>query len=189
MDFFFAPAASTQSPLFLKDFDDIRMDLYRLVSDGTIAGDGVVLNGRNQVQFVIGDVPVSFVRTEMFHGDPRDEAEHETGVLLAGTRDILTKKMYNRLGINRLVTQRDAYDFAVARTLAADDLAYAWSTMTDDMQREAVAACRDLAQGEAHAHSRALVNPRHEGIAANLWQHVVLLLESNLEYVPPLDQR
>lgn len=188
LDFFFSPGTAPPGSLFLKDFDDIRMDLHRLVSDRAISGDGVVLNGTNHIQFIVGGVPVSFVRTETFHGDPCNEVERETGVILAGTRDILTKKMYNRLGINRLATQRDAYDFAVARTLAAEDLAYAWSTLTDDMKRDALATCRDLAKGETHTRSRALVDPRHERMAADLWRHVASMLESNLEYAPPLGQ-
>ena len=58
-----------------------------------ISKDGVVLNGTNQIQFTIGDVPVSLVRTAMYHSDPCDEVEYDTGVILGGTRDVLTKKM------------------------------------------------------------------------------------------------
>ena len=183
---FFSPVAAPASALFLKDFDDIRMDLHRLVGEAAIAKDGVVLNGTNHIQFVIGDVPVSFVRTERFHDDPCDEVERETGVILSGTKDILTKKMYNRLGINRLATQRDAYDFAVARTLAPDELAYAWATMTDELKRNAVAAYRDLAEGGAQPRSRALKGARYGRIASSLWKHVLRMLETDLEYVPPL---
>ena len=186
LDFFFSPGVASPSPLFLKDFDDIRMDLHRLVREEVIAKDGVVLNGTNHIQFVIGDVPVSFVRTEMFHDDPCDEVEQETGVILSGTKDILTKKMYNRLGINRLATQRDAYDFAVARSLAPDELAYAWATMTEDMKRSAVAAYRELAQGGAQPRSRALKRPRYDRIASGLWEHLLRMLETDLEYDPPL---
>ena len=119
---------------------------------------------------------------------PCDEVEYETGVVLGGTRDVLTKKMYNRLGINQLAIQRDAYDFAVARTLAPDDLAYAWSTMTDDMERDALAAYRDLAEGGSHPRFRRLENASHGGIAADLWNEVLRMLETNLEYVPSLGQ-
>ena len=188
LDFFFSTGRSPPRDLFLKDFDDIRMDLHRLVSDGVISKDGVVLNGTNHIQFAIGDVPVSLVRTQMYHGDPCDEVEYTTGVILAATRDVLTKKMYNRLGINQLAIQRDAYDFAVARTLAPDDLAYAWSTMTDDMKRDALAAYRDLAEGASHPRFRRLENARHRGIAADLWHEALRMLETNLEYVPSLGQ-
>ena len=189
LDFFFSPGKAPPHTLFRKDFDDIRMDLHRLVIDGAISKDGVVLNGTNHIQFVVGDVSVSFVRTERFHGDPCVEVEHDTGVILGGTKDILTKKMYNRLGINRLATQRDAYDFAVARTLAPDDLAYAWSTLTVDMKRDVLAAYRDLAEGDAQTRTRALQKPRYVQIASDLWKQVLRMMESDLEYVPPLVQR
>ena len=186
LDFFFAPGTAPSRSLFLKDFDDIRMDLRGLARDGVIARDSVMMVGTNHIQFMVGDVPVSFVGTERFHGDPRDEVEYETGVILGGIRDILTKKMYNRLGVNHLVTERDAYDFAVARTLAPDDLAYAWSTLTDDMKRDTLAAYRDLAKGESHARSQAIAKPRFDRIASQVWQQVLWMMESNLEYVPPL---
>ena len=78
------------------------------------------------------------------------------------------------------------HDFAVARTLAPDDLLYAWSTLTDDMKRDALAAYRDLAEGESHAPCQALVNPRFDRIGRQLWQQILCMMESNLEYVPPL---
>ena len=186
LDFSFTPGTAPSDALFLKSFDEIRMDLHGLAREGVIAKDSVVMVGTNHIQFLVGDVPVSFVGTEMFHGDPCDEVEYETGVILGGTRDILTKKIYNRLGINHLATERDAYDFAVARTLAPDDLAYAWSTLTDDMKRNAIATYRDRAEGVGRAHSQALLRPRFDRIASQVWQEVLCMMESNLEYVPPL---
>ena len=188
LDFSFTPGTGPSGALFLKNFNDIRKDLHGLARDGVIVRDSVVMVGTNHIQFMVGDVPVSFVGTEMFHGDPRDEVEYETGVILGGTRDILTKKMYNRLGVNHIATERDAYDFAVARTLAPDDLVYAWSTLTDDMQRDTLAAYRDLAEGEGHARPQALVKPRFDCIASQVWQQVLWMMESNLAYVPPLTQ-
>ncbi len=189
LDFSFTPATAPSNSLFLKDFDGIRSDLLRLARDGVIASDSVVMVGTHHIQFMVGEVPVSFVGTEMFHGDPRDEAEYETGVILGSSRDILTKKMYNRLGVNRLATERDAYDFAVARTLAPDDLLYAWSTLTDDMKQDTLAAYRDLAEGDNRGLSQALVKPKFERIARQVWQQVLRMMESDLEYVPPLTQR
>lgn len=188
LDFSFTPGTSPSGSVFLKDSDDIRTDLHALARDGVIAMDSVVMVRTNHIQFVVGDVPVSFVGTERFHGDPRDEVEYETGVILGGTRDILTKKMYNRLGVNHVATERDAYDFAVARSLAPDDLLYAWSTLTDDMKRDTRAVYRDLAEGESRARSQALVKPRFEGIAGEVWKQVQRMMDSDLEYVPPLTQ-
>ena len=189
LDFSHTPGTGPSGSAFLKESDDIRMDLHALARDGVIARDSVVMVGTNHIQFMVGDVPVSFVGTEMFHGDPRDEVEYQTGVILGGTRDILTKKMYNRLGVSHLATERDAYDFAVARTLAPDDLFYAWSTLTDDMKRDTLAAYRDLAEGESQARSQSLLKPTFDGIASQVWQHVLRMVESNLEYVPTLTQR
>ena len=188
LDFSFVPGTGRPGSLFLKDFNAIRMDLHALARDGVIARDSVVMVGTNHIQFMVGDVPVSFVGTEIFHGDPRDGVEYQTGVILGGTRDILTKKMFNRLGVNRLATERDAYDFAVARTLAPDDLAYAWSTMTEDMKRTTLAVYRDLAESESQAPSQALAKTRFGRIACQVWQQVLWIMESNLEYVPPLTQ-
>ena len=192
LDFSFSRGTGRSGSLFLKDFDGIRMDLHGLARDGVIARDSMVMVGTNHIQFLVGDVSVSFVGTERFHGDPCDEVEYETGVILGGTRDILTKKMYNRLGVNRVATERDAYDFAVARTLAPDDLLYAWSTLTDDMKRDTLAVYRDLAEGEAQARSQArsqaLVKPRFERIARQVWRQVLWMMESDLVYVPPLTQ-
>ena len=188
LDFSFAPGTEPSGWAFLKDSDAIRMDLHALARDGVIARDSVVMVGTNHIQFMVGDVPVSFVGTEAFHGDPCDEVEDETGVILGATRDILTKKMYNRLGVNRVATVRDAYDFAVARSLAPDDLLYAWSTLTDDMKREALAVYRDLAAGESHARSQALAKPTFDRLACQVWQQVLWMMESDLDYVPPLTQ-
>ncbi|MCY3620565.1 MAG: hypothetical protein OXH68_02495 [Gammaproteobacteria bacterium] len=122
LDFSFTPGTSPPGALFLKDSDDIRKDLHALARDGVIAMDSVVMVGRNHIQFMVGDVPVSFVGTEMFHGDPR-------------------------------------------------------------------AVYQDLAEGESHAWSQALVKPRFEGIAGQVWKQVLWMMNSDLEYVPPLTQR
>lgn len=188
LDFFFSPGEAPSSALFHKDFDGLRMDLHRLVRDGVIAQEGILLNGRDHIQFRIGGTPVSLVRTQSFHSDPREEVEYETGVTLSGTRDILAKKMFNRLGINRITTERDAYDFAVARTLAPDDLAYAWAIMSDDMKQGAIRAYRDLADGGTRTDSQALTDPEYSHIAADLWHRVYRLLDSDFDFVPPLSQ-
>ena len=78
---------------------------------------------------------------------------------------------------------------AVAHTLApGHDFAYAWSTMTGDMKRGALTAYRDLAEGGSHPRFRGLENARHGGIAADLWNEVLRMFETDLQYVPPLGQ-
>ena len=176
--------------VFHERLDDMKADLARAALDGVIAEQGIRLTARTIVHFRVGDTPVSFGRVDVFHGDPRDEAEHDTGVILSGTRDILAKKMYNRLGCNQLATERDAYDFAVARTAAPDDLAYAWSLMSTEMKTSTLDLCREHVQGGTSNHMamRELAETRYDDVASNVWQHVVQMLESDLEYIPPLTQ-
>ena len=180
---FFAHVAHADT-VFYERAEDLIEDLEKLAIEGVIAKEGIRLTSRSIIHFRVGNTPVSLGRTETFHDDPRDETEHETGVILSGTRDILTKKMVDRLGHNQLATERDAYDFVVARTKAPDDLAYAWTMMDTykkaaaiDMYREIAATARPVLH---------LDGPRYENVKADLWNHVLRMLESNLEYVPPL---
>lgn len=98
--------------------------------------------------------------------------------------------MRDRLGGNRLVTERDAYDFAVARTKAPDDLAHAWQTMDSHAKASAIALYRETAAADlprhGNANAQALADVRYPGLAADLWSQVARMLDSNLEYVPPL---
>ena len=176
--------------VFYECLDDMKADLTRFALDGVISEQGIRLTGRTIVHFRIGDTPVSFGRVDLFHGDPRDEVEYDTGVILSATRDILAKKMYNRLGCNQLATERDAYDFAVARTVTPDDLAYAWGLMSTDMKTSTIDLCREHIQGGMpdHGAMHELAETRYGHIASNVWQHVVRMLESDLEYIPPLTQ-
>ena len=170
--------------LFYEKAEDMVADLERLATEGAISSQNIRLTARNIIHFNIGDTPVSLGRTEMFHDDPREEVESRTGVVLSGIKDILTKKMCDRLGYNQLATERDAYDFIVARTKAPEDLAYAWGMMSGFMKEAATGMYRELAQDSGPALE--LDDARYGNIAADLWSHVVRMFESNLEYVPPL---
>ena len=176
--------------VFYERLDDMKADLAEAALDGVISDQGIRVTARTIVHFRVGNTPVSFGRVDVFHSDPRDEAEYATGVILSGTRDILAKKLYNRLGCNQLATERDAYDFAVARTAAPDDLAYAWALMSTEMRTSTLDLCREHAQGGAanQMAMRELAETRYGDVAANVWQHVVRMLESDLEYIPPLTQ-
>ena len=176
------------SPTIVGNNLNVRQGTWPL--DGVISEQGIRLTGRTIVHFRIGDTPVSFGRVDLFHGDPRDEVECDTGVILSATRDILAKKMYNRLGCNQLATERDAYDFAVARTVTPDDLAYAWGLMSTDMKTSTIDLCREHIQGGMpdHGAMHELAETRYGHIASNVWRHVVRMLESDLEYIPPLTQ-
>ena len=127
LDFF--TLAEHADTVFYERFDQIAEELTELALAGTISPRDIRLVQRKILHFHIGSTPVSWGSTEFFHGDPRDEVERETGVALSGNRDILAKKLLDRLVGNQLATEQDAYDFAVARTEAPDDLAYAWETL------------------------------------------------------------
>ena len=170
--------------LFYERAEDMVADLERLAVDGAISSRNIRLTGRNIIHFHIGDTPVSLGRTDMFHDDPCEEVEAKTGVVLSGIKDILAKKMCDRLGHNQLATERDAYDFIVARTKAPDDLAYAWRMMSGFMKEAATGMYRELAQDAGPALE--LDDARYGNIAAGLWRHVVRMFESDLEYAPPL---
>ena len=185
LGFFYSPGDAPPESLFRRDFDGIRMDLHRLVAKGIIDENRVVLNGQNHIAFVVGNVPVSFVRVHNFISDPCDETEHETGVILNSTRDILYKKMYHRLGINRLAPERDAYDLAVAGRLAPDDLAHAWSALTPRMKQEAIELYRGFVQGTTHRPSPSLINARYAELARDPWKHTLRIMEDDLDYAAP----
>ena len=181
LDFF--ALAEHADVVFYELFDGVLEDLVQLARDGVVATEGMRMTGRAIVHFRIGETPVSFGRVDIFHGDPADEVEYDTGVALSGTRDILAKKMYNRLGSNRLATERDAYDFAVARTKAPDDLTYAWGLMPLYMKEIAVGLCRERAE---RGPPLELDEARYAPVARDVWSHVVRMFESDIEYVPPL---
>ncbi|MYA17579.1 MAG: nucleotidyl transferase AbiEii/AbiGii toxin family protein [Gammaproteobacteria bacterium] len=184
-DFDFFALSEHADVVFYERFDHVLADLELLARDGVVPTEGMRMTGRTIVHFRVGETPVSFGRVDIFHGDPADEVEYASGVVLSGTRDILAKKMYNRLGSNRLATERDAYDFAVARTKAPDDLTYAWGLMPEYMKEIAAGLCRERAERGSPLE---LDEARYAPIARDVWGHVVRMFESDLEYVPPLDE-
>lgn len=185
LDFFALPEHADTT--FYQRTDMMVDDLRQLAAEGIIAKDGLRLTGRAVIHFRVGDTPVSFGRVDGFHGDPGSEVEESTGVILSGTRDILTKRMFNRLAHNQLATERDAYDFAVARSLAPSDLSYAWNRLSTDMKGNAIEMYRDMATGRDGAlHRLKGVPRRYRHLATNLWDHALQMLESDLEYAPPL---
>ena len=59
------------------------------------------------LHFEIDGTPISLARTAEFHGKSED-SESLTGIKLASSEDVVTKKLYNRLYENGLTTERDA---------------------------------------------------------------------------------
>ena len=189
LDFF--TLAEHADIVFYERLDDMTRNLTELALTGTISNEDIRLVQRRILHFRVGDTPVSWGSTELLHDDPRDEVEHQTGVFLSGNKDILAKKLDDRLVGNQLATERDAYDFAVARTEAPDDLAYAWEMLSTQKRTTVVEVYGELAAAgwqEAHHRDRpqSLAGVRHERIAADLWGHVYRMFESDLTYTPPL---
>lgn len=189
LDFF--TLAEHADIVFYERFNQIAKDLTELALVGTISKRDIRLVQRKIIHFRVGNTPVSWGSTEFFHDDPGDEVERETGVLLSGNKDILAKKLLDRLVGNQLATERDAYDFAVARTQAPDDLAYAWQTLASHQKPGVVDTYRELAvaYGQEPRHRdtvRPLVDVRYGRVADDLWNHVLRMFESDLNYIPPL---
>ena len=189
LDFF--TLAEHADIVFYERLDEMTKDLGELALAGTIARENIRLVQRKILHFQIGNTPVSWGSTELFHEDPRDEAELDTGVLLSGNKDILAKKLDDRLVGNGLATERDAYDFAVARSRAPDDLAYAWDILTRHKKGVVLDIYRELAvaYGQEPRHRdivRPLADVRHGSIASDLWSHVHKMFASELSYIPPL---
>ena len=183
LDFF--TTGSVGDELFYYHREKIIDDLRQLAHDGIIDSADVYLTRNEVLHFRIGTTPVSIGRVAMYHSDPCDEVEEETGVILSGTRDILTKKLHNRLEGNYIYVARDAYDFAVARLEAPDDLAYAWEIVHPEAKTTLIANYKELSR---EPNSDKVVDARYATIAANVWEHAHLLFASDLTYLPPLSR-
>ena len=175
--------------LFYARYDMVYEDLVGLRERRVIAESGVRITGRNVIHFVIGETPISLARTDRFHTDPCDEVEEETGVVLNSTRDILTKKLIDRLCYGQIATDRDAYDFVIARSFALEDLEYGWNLMDHVEKSRVIDLCQYRIDGtiSQESYSRELSDVRYPHLQNELWEHLKHLFESNLEYKPPLD--
>lgn len=175
--------------LFYPRYDMVYEDLVGLRERRVISERGLRITGRNVIHFVIGETPISLARINRFHSDPCDEVEEETGVFLNSTRDILTKKLIDRLCYGQIATDRDAYDFLIARSFGLEDLEYGWNLMDHVEKTRVIDLCqyridRTMRQ---ESHSRELSDASYPHLQHELWDHVKHLFESNLEYKPPLD--
>lgn len=181
LDFFCA--SEHANGLFYARMDELKNDLRRFAAAGRISREGLLVTQRTIVHFLVGNTPVSFGRVLGFHGDPRDEVEDSTGVVLSGTRDILAKKMFNRLGDGGQLVDRDAYDFAVAGTLAPNDLAYAWNLLHDEAKQHVLELCRSA---KSVPPTSSLRNAAYPVLAADIWTRVLKMFETDLRRVPSL---
>lgn len=175
--------------LFYARYDVVYEDLVSLRERHIISDSGIRITGRNVIHFVIGETPISLARTDLFHTDPCDEVEEKTGVILNSTRDILTKKLVDRLCYGQIATDRDAYDFLIARSFALKDLEYGWNSMDQIERSRIIDLCQYRIDGAMRQenYSRELSDVRYPNLIEELWDHVKHLFESNLEYKPLLD--
>ena len=184
LDFF--STGEAVDTLFYRDQQKLESVLKEFGDLGLISDRNVVRLDSAVLHFQIGHTPVSLGRTDEIHGFS-DEVEHESGIRLSSTEDILTKKLYNRLCLNGLATERDAYDFVVARTFDPKSLAYAWDYI-GGVHRENVKLHLDsvienpLEEGEG----RRVRAPAYPLLSENVWTEVSKLFQSDLEYMPKL---
>ena len=177
--------------VFYERADQMVQDLVELAEQGMVAPVGIRMTERRVIHFRIDATPVSMGRTEVLHGDPSGEAETTTGVQLAATEDVLTKKLRDRLGGNQIVTERDAYDFIVARTKTPDALMVAWRATPEDRRLNALDMYRSLTDGHTSAAltSQQLIDPAYPNVADHLWEYAADMFASGLEHIPPLGER
>ncbi|MCY4040986.1 MAG: hypothetical protein OXF72_06980 [Gammaproteobacteria bacterium] len=121
---FFATGARIDTLFY--EFEQLNDVITAHWKAGRIDGKRPSVTKRTVLHFEIDGTPVSIGRVSEMHGSGED-TEILTGIKLSHNKDILTKKLFNRLFENQVVTERDAYDFGVARTFDAQSLEYAWS--------------------------------------------------------------
>lgn len=185
LDFF--AAGDAIDTLFYQDLDGVLQDMLDLAKAGVVGREHMRETNRTVLHFDIDGTPVSIGRVEGFHEDSQPEVDSRTNVLLSPTRDILTKKMVNRFLVNGLPTERDAFDFLVAQVKAPDDLKYAWLQVPAPDRSTLAEAYRERSLcGIGASDQRLLANPDYSEIAHGLWSHAHRMMESNLEYVPPV---
>lgn len=181
LDFFIS--GSEADELFYYSWEKMQSDLAQLARDDVI-NPGIRATGREVIHFSISDTPISLARVPLFHGDPCDEIENKTGVILNGTKDILTKKLQSRVAGNQVFLERDAYDFAVARTEAPEDLAYAWEII----QPAQKASLLEMYQYLSTQTPSAIRDAQYIDIGSDVWLHVYRLFDSDLAYLPPMSR-
>ena len=177
-----------------EDIDALFYDVERfasllkdLWSRGWINGVPPTVTRRTVLHFEIDGTPVSLGRVDGFEGNS-DDVETQTGIALATNEDILTKKLLNRLLGNGTATERDAYDFLVAKHLDPEALEYAWRKVppTNRATITATVSSRLSAPVGPPAGSRALTGLAYPGLAESLWESLIELFHSDLNRAPPL---
>ncbi len=183
---FFASGASIDT-LFYKGFNQVSSVLADCWQKGEINGERPRIARRAVLHFEIDGTPVSLGRVDGFEGES-DDHERQTGIRLATNRDVLTKKLCNRLLGNGIATERDAYDFLVARHLDPDALGYAWAKVTSHERVRVAQVIRGrIEQGRQSPPSDSpLTAPAYPNLAQHLWDDLIEMFESDLRHAPSL---
>ena len=182
---FFATGEAVDALFYdVERFASMLKDLWSL---GLINGVPPTVTRRTVLHFEIDGTPVSLGRVEGFEGRS-DDVETQTGIALATNEDILTKKLLNRLLGNGTATERDAYDFLVAKHLDPEALEYAWRKVppTSRATITATISSRLNVPVAAPAGSRVLNGLAYPGLAESLWESLIQLFQSDLNKAPPL---
>ena len=159
----------------------LEESLSYFYAKGIINGQAPFLNASSVLHFEIEGTPISLARTAEFHGRSED-SESLTGIKLASNEDVVTKKLYNRLYENGLTTERDAYDFIVARNLDPSTMRFAWGYLSPVEQEVVIEHVRDAIRhpesiGET---SKRVTEPKYPHILRNLWIDLAEMFESDL---------
>ncbi|MYK84539.1 MAG: nucleotidyl transferase AbiEii/AbiGii toxin family protein [Gammaproteobacteria bacterium] len=184
LDFF---ATGEEVDALFYDVERFASMLEDLWIRGWINGVPPTVTQRTVLHFEIDGTPVSLGRVDGFEGNS-DDVELQTGITLATNEYVLTKKLVNRLLGNGTATERDAYDFLVAKHLDPEALEYAWRKvpLANRATITATIASRLNVPGPPPAESRGLTGLAYPGLAESLWENLIELFHSDLDRIPPL---
>ncbi len=182
--FFFATGTSIDTLFY--EFEQLNDAMAAHWKAGSINGKQPSVTRRTILHFEIDGTPVSIGRVSEMHGSAED-TEILTGIKLSHNKDILTKKLFNRLFENQVVTERDAYDFGVARTLDPQSLEYAWSHIGEHARQGVISSLEALASKAVELdEAKRVQNAEYPSFLSNVWKEVLAMFVSNLQHQPPL---
>ena len=186
LDFF--ACGSAVDTLFY-ELDALDHAMTACWNEGLINGRKPVVVRDTVLHFEIDGTPISIGRVHEFHGESGD-IEFQTGIKLSSNEDILTKKLLNRLVENTITTERDAYDFAVARALDFNAMAFAWEHLDGHERNRAMNRVQErMKHSDTYgAGDKQVLAPKYPQLLENLWEDVLKMLASDLSYKPLINR-
>jgi len=167
---------------FYEDLDKVVACLKEWESKGVIQlqKDGAfAVRPNSPITFHVDGVPITLTRSKPFDSQS-NEVEKRSGASLSPVRDILAKKLFHRVWEKRILTVRDAYDFAVSATQSPEELRFAWDQLPQHAREVVV---HDYGVG-VKSNSPPLLSPQDERLAKNVWEETHRMFFSNLAYTP-----